>query len=348
MLYLIDITGTCNLRCPSCPVGNFKEKLSMVRPKGFMPPALFQRLGDKARNDCAKNNLPLTVALYNWGEPLIHPQIDEILAYLYNENIHFGLSSNFNTQMDLSLLLHYPPDMLRITVSGFAQEMYQKGHKGGDIELVKKNLIHLRKIMDENTHNLNVHIFYLIYKDNCDDNIKNMYDFTQKLNFGFFTGLAYFMPLENMIYSCDENDLNQNDKAVLNRLCFSTKEVFEINQNNPKSTSCDLLEKQVVLNYDGTVPLCCGVYSPEFAYLADYLKIELTDLQHLRRQNPLCKICLENKLDWMMLQQPIDVYNLHLRRKQKEWNTPYWVNLQTFKGEVLPNPLVNNPYFQKE
>ena len=43
-VYAIDVVGTCNLRCPTCPVGNFT---AADRPKGFMEPELFERILDK-------------------------------------------------------------------------------------------------------------------------------------------------------------------------------------------------------------------------------------------------------------------------------------------------------------
>jgi hypothetical protein len=37
-VFWIDIVGTCNLRCPSCPVGNYREAdfAGAVRRRGFM------------------------------------------------------------------------------------------------------------------------------------------------------------------------------------------------------------------------------------------------------------------------------------------------------------------------
>src|SRR5262249_38854706 len=45
-IFVIDIVGTCNLRCPTCPVGNSPE-----RPKGFMDLALFERIIAKIRRE---------------------------------------------------------------------------------------------------------------------------------------------------------------------------------------------------------------------------------------------------------------------------------------------------------
>ena len=71
-LYAIDIVGTCNLRCPTCPVGNFP---AADRPKGFMAPDLFERILAKIRVDAVVAEPE--VWLFNWGEPLLHPQLPE-------------------------------------------------------------------------------------------------------------------------------------------------------------------------------------------------------------------------------------------------------------------------------
>lgn len=59
MVFLIDVTGTCNLRCPSCPVGNFKEKLNEQRVKGFMPLDYFYRVIEKIKKECPTPPPPL-------------------------------------------------------------------------------------------------------------------------------------------------------------------------------------------------------------------------------------------------------------------------------------------------
>lgn len=352
MVFLIDVTGTCNLRCPSCPVGNFKEKLNEQRVKGFMPLDYFYRVIEKIKKECPTP--PPSIHLYNWGESLIHPQIENILKHLHDENISFTLSSNLNVKKDLSFLIDSQPDYIRVSVSGFYQEMYKKYHKGGNIELVKNNLIQLRKIMDEKKINVFVYIFYLIYKDNCDENILKMYEFCQELNFGFFTGLAYLMPLENMIYAMqDENLLSAADKEILNSLCFTPKECFEFSQNVDIGKTCELLEHQVVINFDGSVPLCCAVYEPQFCRVVDdFLQYDLAQIQQRRRAQPLCRLCVENKLNAMVLQAPMNVYNRQLRRKQLEnatrWPVPYLVDLQLFNGKFLKTPFYPNPAFKKE
>jgi hypothetical protein len=76
----LDIVGTCNLRCPSCPNGNAPELRSR---SGIMAPRLLEAILDKALGECE----PALVSLFNWTEPLLHRMcarvpgsVDECLA----------------------------------------------------------------------------------------------------------------------------------------------------------------------------------------------------------------------------------------------------------------------------
>ena len=77
--YYIDIVGTCNLRCPSCPTGNFlpPDFTSVPRPTGTMSPELFREIALKIAKH--QNPCDTFLGLYNYGEPLLHPKLTKIL-----------------------------------------------------------------------------------------------------------------------------------------------------------------------------------------------------------------------------------------------------------------------------
>src|SRR6266480_2334983 len=125
MQYLIDIVGTCILRCPSCPVGNVKNTSSTdVRPKGFMEFELFTRILDRIQADCSARSEPIEVFLYNWGEPLIHPRIVDFVSELARRHIRFFISTNFNIEAPLKPIVRANPAVFRISVSGYFRETY--------------------------------------------------------------------------------------------------------------------------------------------------------------------------------------------------------------------------------
>src|SRR5436853_5855611 len=123
MEYLIDIVGTCNLKCPSCPVGNFSNSdfAETKRPKGFMEFELFEKIVARAQKECAARNEPIVVLLYNWGEALIHPRIVDFVSLLSRESIPFYISSNMNTEAPPKPMVRAGPSNFRIPRSGYCQ-----------------------------------------------------------------------------------------------------------------------------------------------------------------------------------------------------------------------------------
>ncbi len=65
----MELTSYCNIRCPVCPVGT-KE---LTRPAQAMDVELFERILHEA------GPYLLTLALWGWGEPLLHPQLARVL-----------------------------------------------------------------------------------------------------------------------------------------------------------------------------------------------------------------------------------------------------------------------------
>src|SRR5262245_12655147 len=62
--FYIDIFGYCNLRCPTCPVGNWEDDASVFH-HGMMSRAFLETILDKAKAECTIAG----VALFNWTEP---------------------------------------------------------------------------------------------------------------------------------------------------------------------------------------------------------------------------------------------------------------------------------------
>ena len=71
--YNVDVVGSCNLRCPACPVGN---AWGGTRPKGHMKVAYFEEVVKKIARETPSRTT--TVALYDWGEPTIHPHLPDL------------------------------------------------------------------------------------------------------------------------------------------------------------------------------------------------------------------------------------------------------------------------------
>jgi MoaA/NifB/PqqE/SkfB family radical SAM enzyme len=79
----IEPTNVRNAACISCP----REK--MRRKKGYMELSLFHQIINDATH-CGVRR----IHLYLHGEPLLHPHIIEMIAYLKRSRLNFNLATN--------------------------------------------------------------------------------------------------------------------------------------------------------------------------------------------------------------------------------------------------------------
>lgn len=80
----IELTSACNFRCLQCPVGNH----SMTRPAVFMSANVFASIVDQ----CAPHGTALR--LIGWGEPMLHPNIVDLIHYAAEAGLLIHLNTN--------------------------------------------------------------------------------------------------------------------------------------------------------------------------------------------------------------------------------------------------------------
>ena len=197
--YTIDISGSCNLRCLSC-AHSIEDHNT---PLGLMEYSSFTKVVDKIKSEAPETS---HVSLYSWGEPLLHPKIDNMVKYLHDQNIAVGLSSNLShiNSKIIDRIGSYSPDYLKISLSGYYDEAYNSTHQGGDIELVKSNLHRLKYILKKSNCSTLVDINYHLYKNNNNINLSKMQELANELGFLMSTTYALVMPLERVIDHCNQ------------------------------------------------------------------------------------------------------------------------------------------------
>jgi MoaA/NifB/PqqE/SkfB family radical SAM enzyme len=140
----IEVVGTCNLRCPSCPVGNYGDNRWSGNTKGVMEPELFLKIMQKVRTDF--NPLETCIALYSWGEPLIHPKIGKLVEIAKSTGFKVNLSSNLNYIRHLPDALAAGVDEIVVSLSGMHADTYETTHRGGNVENLIANLRELARL----------------------------------------------------------------------------------------------------------------------------------------------------------------------------------------------------------
>src|SRR6266850_2163795 len=135
----IDPLARCNLRCPLCPTGRGHNTSA---GKGILTLSLYCKILDQ---------LPKlrTLLLFNWGEPLLHPQIEEIIAIAHRRGIGVHAHSNLSIKKDdafFERLIDAGLTSLWVSIDGASEETYSRYRVGGDFGLAIANVDRLARI----------------------------------------------------------------------------------------------------------------------------------------------------------------------------------------------------------
>lgn len=232
----IDPSNICNLRCPLCPTGLRKSGRPGVKMSFSDYKKILDGLGDYI----------YTVNLYNWGEPLLNPDIYNMIEYANKRSIITEINSNFNLfkESDAEKLIESGLSHLIISLDGVNQQTYEIYRKNGNFNTVIKNIkILTRKKKDMNSSLPFISIQFMVTS-------YNEYEIEQMKKLGGELGIDNInfglMNLDN-----PEKELNWLPKN--NEL----RRYTEDGKRKNHSKFCSWLWTKTVINSDGSVSPCC-------------------------------------------------------------------------------------------
>jgi len=285
--YQIDISGPCNLRCISCPQGNFGPKAK----GGFMDAATFEKVLGKVLSE---DPFVGAVSLYNWGEPLLNPHLPEILRIAESKGIHTAISSNLNIEKNLTEVIKARPTWFRVSVSGFGAS-YEVTHTGGSWPLFEGNLRRLKELQDLHHPDLQVEVFYHIYRHNNGEDFQKMRALCDRLGFTFRFRHAALAPLENVDAVIGGRPISPEAERTRELQIFPVEEVMEIARSQ-KERPC-YYKRCLWITWDLRVAQCMEWFSPELSLVpGDFLSTPLEEIVKAREQSAFCRGCQEKAL----------------------------------------------------
>jgi len=282
---VIDIVGSCNLACPSCPSGGQNKNRG-----GRMSLELFHRILAKI----ARENPGTTVSLFNWTEPLLHPQVPEFIEAVRAFGLKSRISTHLNTLQDPRRLAQSNPDAITISLSGFTQEIYAVGHADGDIETVKENMCRLSDALREAGATSEVTVYYHKYLHNLSE-VDKMSEYAKSLSFKFGASWAYYMPVER-VQDYIEGRLPESDIAFVEER-FALNIRRSVAATEPYRTEpCAFPSTLLTLDCRGDVQLCCAVYDAQRFTIGSYLDTPLEVIEKKLQSHPYCQECARHGL----------------------------------------------------
>ena len=133
---VIEITSHCNLSCIMC------SRKSSTRTSGYMDFLLFKRIINQV-----KGYAELVYLSGGIGEPLMHPDLHDMIEYCVRNDVRVGVSTNATllTAKKTDLILKNPPDILLLSLDGATKETVEKIRVGSKFEKTMENVCYFLK-----------------------------------------------------------------------------------------------------------------------------------------------------------------------------------------------------------
>lgn len=269
----IEIFNGCNAKCVVCPRG-----LGLIdNPCTSMDFNLFKKIIDK----CVDLNVE-GVALFNWGDPLLHRDLAKFCKYAH-DRMKVYLSSNLCMNADFENII---PNItnLSISVSGFKQETYEINHRGLNVEKVKKNIKTIEGILSKmKGKRPHIELKWFDYFWYNHDELQMWQDFLNTDLIDIYVVEGNYNPTENL-EKVKNNHIFTNEDEVMGRLWdkgYTDKIGLKY---------CNYIHK-FTIDVKGRLLLCCEPMYSEDMVIGDFLKDDIYEMQIKKLHHKQCLKC---------------------------------------------------------
>ncbi len=140
-IIIIDVTNSCNLRCPVCPV-----TIAMTRKRGLMKLPVFERIIDDFLDEEEKPQIYFNFS----GEPTINPHLPDFIAYATRHGHDTFLSTNATklTEQMCERLITAGLGRVNLCMDGFSKEAQESYRVLSDFDEVKENIERFLKVRE--------------------------------------------------------------------------------------------------------------------------------------------------------------------------------------------------------
>jgi MoaA/NifB/PqqE/SkfB family radical SAM enzyme len=309
--FFLEINSLCSLHCPTCTKGNQE---GYDHKTGIMDMELMERILDKIQSE----NPNAIVFCYGNSEPFLHPRLPECVAAIKRRGLNAQISTNCNLVRRVDELLAAKPDMIILSLSGFTQDIYVRGHAGGDIEKVKANMRTLAEANNKLEPKVNISVNYHVYNYN-EHELAPMKEYATNLGLGFFTSIARAISIENTIQYCRANDpeaapfevqpgrpdwnvalppVGKVYSDTMATLRIPPTEAREMYKAIPLSEVCPVGAGSLFtfIRHDGKTQMCACTADRRIT-VGDYLDTTPDQMIEQRTGHSICKQCIRYRLN---------------------------------------------------
>lgn len=314
--YFLEVNSACNLKCPTCTKGNQGETagLKYEHQTGLMNTELMEKIIDKI----ASENPKAIVFLYGNSEPFLHPRLPECIAAVKKRGLRCEFSTNLNYLQRLEETLAAGPDFIIVSVSGFTQDVYVKGHAGGNIDKVKDNMRLLGEANAKLAVPVEISVNYHLYNDN-EEELDVMKAYAKECGLGLFVSTARAISMENAVQYCREKDphstpfevdenrpdwnkilppVSDQWRETMDRLKIPPTQAADMYAHHPIVPVCPIGAGGIFtfIRHDGKTQLCACTADRRMT-VGDYLTLTTDQMIEGRTGHAFCKQCIKARLN---------------------------------------------------
>lgn len=285
-----EISGNCNARCKYCATGkgNFNGC-----PWRHIPATEFKR-GLERLYHLGFLHEKKNLGLFNWGEPLLNPQIEEILRIINDHNQSFQLSTNGSIYRPLSEKLFDRLSYIRFSLHGFSQDSFQRINNLR-YDVVVDNIDKWLKILPQHA----VEICFFLYRFNTRD-LPKAYDYFNDKGIRFTVHMPSINDF-NRAYEYLTSNLDENSRLEIEKDIPTDDIPFFLKTKNADYI-CPLIKSHLTIDEFNNILTCCLI-SKKSRY---YSFGSLFDLNHdeviqKKIDSPVCNGCMQIGIPyWLM------------------------------------------------
>lgn len=231
----IEPTNLCNLHCIHC--GDDK-----VRPIGFMTPELCDKLASQCKGK--------EIRLFMSGEPLLHPEIDDLIkiARKYSDKIVIHTNATTLTGGMSERLIEAGLTTLSISFDGLTKQEYESVRFGANFEQVSENIKSWIRINKGRVHTTLQRIIEQGYPQ---------YDLRV-----LFPGANSYPVIVRHSWSVRDKIKGHRSESIYEEQCYFLWNYMSVLWDGRVNTCCADLNGKCIIG-DATKTLLCNIWNEE-------------------------------------------------------------------------------------
>jgi MoaA/NifB/PqqE/SkfB family radical SAM enzyme len=225
------------------------------------------------------------ILLYSFSEPLLHPQIGEIVREAKRHTKRVMISTNLSNPERVEACMDAGLDELRISFSGFKYgEYFHTGRNMAEFILACNQVSDLIPQYPKTRVSLIFHEYATTLPE-----LPEVKDFARSLRFNLIEEPAFFIGWEKIV----DRDYTPADLELISHLVQTPEEALT---GLKRQEYCYYQTRQLVFDANGDSYLCRHVLGDKFI-TGNILKDSVKDIRRAMMAHDFCPKCKDHKLN---------------------------------------------------